>query len=79
MRLVENWRSILKRAWTVRLLIAAGLLSGIEALVSILTGLDSLPPIAHVALVALTPLVIMAAFVARLVAQKSINPRGKQE
>lgn len=77
MRLVENWRSVLKRAWSIRLLIAAGLLSGIEALLSALVGLESLPPLLHFALVALTPLVIMAAFVARLVAQRSIADRGR--
>jgi hypothetical protein len=79
MRLVENWRSIVKRAWSIRLLIVAGALSGIEALLSILNGTDILPPIVRIALVALTPLVIMAAFVARLVAQKSINPKGAGE
>lgn len=79
MRLVENWRSILKRAWSIRLLIVAGALSGIEALLSILNGMGSLPFIVHVAFVALTPLVIMAAFVARLVAQRAIVNPGKGE
>jgi len=74
MRLVENWRSVLKRAWSIRLLIVAGALSGIEALLSILNGADFLPPIVRILMVALTPLVIMAAFVARLVAQRSIAP-----
>lgn len=76
MRLADDWRSILKRAWSIRLLIAAGALSGIEALLNIVNGTDILPPIVRIALWALTPLVIMAAFVARLVAQKSISNGG---
>lgn len=28
--LVPNWRAVLKRAWSIRLMILAGLLSGIE-------------------------------------------------
>ncbi len=81
MRLVENWRSILKRAWSIRLLILAGALSGIEALLSILnsTYIIELPVWVHIVMAMLTPPAIAAAFVARLIAQKSINPRGNAE
>ncbi len=30
MRLVDNWRRVLARAWSVRLIVLAALLSGIE-------------------------------------------------
>ena len=30
MRLVENWRLLLRRAWSVRLMLLAGVLSGAE-------------------------------------------------
>lgn len=81
MRLVENWRSIVKRAWSIRLLIVAGALSGIEALLSILnsTYIIEVPVWVHIVMALLTPPVIAAAFVARLIAQKSINPRGTEQ
>lgn len=65
MKLITNWKRILKKAWSVRLLIVAALLSGIE--VALPFFVDSLPrgPFA-----ALSFLAVASAFVARLVAQK---------
>ena len=41
-RLLPDWRDILRRAWSIRLMLLAGLLSGCEAVLSA-TGTDWLP------------------------------------
>jgi hypothetical protein len=65
-----DWKLILRRAWSVRLLIVAAGLSGVEAALPYLYGFVPLPP----ALFALAMLVVVAAaFAARLVAQDSID------
>lgn len=70
MRLVNNWRAVLTRAWSVRLLLLAGLLTGIEAA---LPFLGELVPLSPGVLAAVSFLVVMGALVARLLAQKSIG------
>jgi hypothetical protein len=68
MRLVENWRAVLQRAWSVRLLVAAGALSGLEI------ALPYLAPETPSGLFAgLSALATMGAFIARIVAQRGIN------
>ena len=68
-RLYHNWRTIIRKAWSIRLMLLAGALSGAEALVTIFP--DQLHLSRHV-LAVLVPLVIGAAFVARLVAQEDL-------
>lgn len=67
MKLRDNWRQIAKRAWSVRLMVLAGLLSGVEVV---------LPFFAHELpnglFAALSGASVMAAFIARLVAQKDL-------
>lgn len=70
MRLVSDWRAVLARAWSIRLLVLAGVLSGIEAALPFFG--DAIP-IPSGALAALTTLVVGAAFVARLLAQSNIS------
>lgn len=66
--LIANWRQVLKRAWSVRLMIAAGLLSGAEA------ALPLLPlPIPAGIFAALSAVTTAAAFIARLLAQKDMT------
>ncbi len=67
MKLLTDWKRILKRAWSIRLLILAGVLSGIEVVLPFFS--DALPrgPFA-----VLSFLAVAAAFVARLVAQKGL-------
>lgn len=66
--LIHNWRQVLKRAWSVRLIIAAGLLSGAEA------ALPLLPlPIPAGIFAALSAGTTAAAFIARLLAQKDMT------
>lgn len=67
MKLYENWRDILRRAWSIRLIILAGLLSGCEVILPLFY--DAIPA----RLFALLSFVAVAgAFIARLVAQKDM-------
>ncbi|MBO6858490.1 hypothetical protein [Roseibium sp.] len=68
MKLVNDWRRVLRRAWSVRLLILAGLLSGAEVALPFLG--DFIEP---GRLAALSGLATAGAFVARIVAQKDFE------
>ena len=70
MRLVDNWRVVLQRALSIRLLILGGLLSGLEVALPLIGGVMPIPPGLFAGL---SLLVTAAAFVARLVAQKSVS------
>lgn len=67
MKLYDNWREIIRRAWSVRLMIVAGLLSGVEVVLPFFA--HELP---HGLFAALSGVSVAAAFVARLVAQKDV-------
>lgn len=68
--LIANWREVLKRAWSVRLMIIAAALSGLEVALPLIDGYVEIPPGAFAALSGLT---VAGAFVARLLAQKGVN------
>lgn len=70
MRLLPDWRRVLARAWSVRLMAVAFVLTGLEAALPFL--LPTLPVPAGV-LALLAALVVGGAFVARLVAQSSLE------
>lgn len=70
MRLVWNWRSVLRHAWSIRLLIVAGALSGAEVALPLV---DGLLPIPRGVFAILSFLATAGAFVARLVAQQSVS------
>lgn len=70
MKLVANWRDVLRHAWSVRLLILAGVLSGVEVALPLL---DGLLPIPQGVFAGLSGLVVCGAFVARFVAQKGLS------
>lgn len=68
MHLHPEWRAIMAHAWSIRLMILAGLLSGLEA------ALPLFPlPFSPAAIGVLTLVVVGAAFVARLIAQKEFT------
>ena len=67
-QLLPDWRDIVRRAWSIRLILLAGLLTGCEAVLSA-AGTDWLPGPQWVRMVLLFA-VLGAAFVARLVAQQ---------
>lgn len=70
MRLVTNWRRVLARAWSVRLIAAAAVLSGLEVALPLLGDALPVPP---GVLAALSFIVVVLAFVARLCVQKGIT------
>lgn len=63
-----DWKGILKKAWSIRLMILAGLLSGLEVVLPLFS--DAIP---RNVFAVLSMMVIMGAFVARLVVQKDMN------
>jgi hypothetical protein len=69
MHLIPNWRAVIRRAWSIRLVLLAAVLSGLEVVLPLLD-LDVLPP---GLLAGLTFAVTAGAFVARLVAQSSLS------
>jgi len=66
--LLPDWRDILRRAWSLRLILLAGLLTGCEAVLSAI-GTDWLPVPTWARMLLLFG-VLGGAFVARLLAQK---------
>jgi len=70
MKPLANWRKILWKAWSIRLLLIAGLLSAIEAVLPFMRESVAGPP---VVCGLLTLLATFAAIVARLIAQKSLR------
>jgi hypothetical protein len=69
LRPAENWREILKKAWSIRLLFIAAILSAIEAAIPFLTFVPA--PQGFFAI--MSALATGAAFVARLLAQKNMK------
>jgi hypothetical protein len=68
MKLTADWKHVLKKAWSVRLMILAGLLSGAEVILPLF--IDTLP---RRLFAVLSMVVITAAFVARLTAQRGFD------
>lgn len=78
MQLLANWRNILTRAWSFRLIVLSGLLSGAEVALPIfqqsMEPLQIIPPGAFAVAAILTS---AAAAVARVVAQPVTMPAGR--
>lgn len=71
MRLIDDAAFVLRRAWSVRLMVLAAALSGAEVCFQVATALNWLPPFVPAgAFAAAAGLTSAAAFVARFVAQK---------
>jgi hypothetical protein len=68
MQLADNWREILRKAWSIRFLILAGALSGAEVILPFFA--DAIPR-GIFAILSFTA--VGAAFVARIVAQKDFR------
>lgn len=69
-RPVANWRRVLRHAWSIRLIVLAGILSGIEIALPLI---DGFVPIERGLFAALSFLATAGAFVARLIAQQSVS------
>jgi putative flippase GtrA len=76
MRLVDNWREVLRYAWSLRLLAFAGILAGLQEALPLISTFVPIPP---GLLTLLTVVTIAAAFVARFVAQQSITNKGASD
>ena len=74
MRLASDWKRVLRHAWSVRLILLAGLLSGIEAALPLIGGFIPIPPAAFAGA---TLIVVAAAFVSRLIAQEKVSDADK--
>jgi hypothetical protein len=67
MKLYSNWKEILVKAWSIRFMLIAGVLSGIEIVLPLFA--DQFPR--HV-FASLSFIFVSAAFVSRLVAQRDV-------
>ena len=68
MKLEKNWTAILRKAWSVRFIALAGLLSAAEVILPLYV--DALP---RGTFAALSVLAVSGAFYARIVAQKDLE------
>lgn len=68
MKLITDWQKIIKKAWSIRLLVIAGLLSGVEIILPLFV--ESFP---RGLFAVLSFAFTAAAFVARIVAQKGFD------
>ena len=67
MKLYDNWKEILRKAWSIRFFAMACLLSGAEVILPLFH--DDIPKIIFAAL---SLVCVTAAFIARLVAQRDV-------
>jgi hypothetical protein len=68
MTLLHDWKHIVKRAWSIRLILASGLLSGVELVLPYFS--DAIP---RGVFACLSIVVAMAATYARIVVQKGMH------
>ena len=68
MRLTEDWRHVLKHAWSIRFIVLAALLSGVEIVLPMFD--DTMP---RGVFAVLTLVVSVAAAIARLVPQPKMR------
>lgn len=71
--LVADWRRVLRRAWSIRLMLLAGLLSAAEIILPLFA--DEIP---RGTFAVLTLIAVTGAFVARLVAQREFDHGDRQ-
>lgn len=68
MKLLDNWKAIITKAWSMRLMILAAVLSGVEVVLPFFS--EAIPRGTFAVLSGVT---VAGAFVARLVAQKGLS------
>lgn len=74
--LITNWQEVLKRAWSVRWIVLAGVLSGLEVFLPIIDGNVDIP---RGLLAALSGFATCAAFISRILVQKGSTDFGVQD
>lgn len=70
MKLVWNWKRVLKHAWSIRFIVIAGLLSGAEIALPLIREAIAVPAGLFAGL---SFAATAGAFIARLVAQESVS------
>ena len=73
MHLVNNWRAVLARAWSIRLMILAGVLSGVEAGLAMFPDVFSILQISQGYAAVASMAITCTALWARVVAQKGVT------
>jgi hypothetical protein len=68
--LIRNWWLVIKHAWSIRLIIVAGLLSGAEVMLPLV---QDLLPIPRGVFAGMSGLVACGAFMARICAQSKVS------
>jgi hypothetical protein len=68
MKLNGNWKDIVKKAWSIKFIVLAGLLSAFEVILPLYFDLFDRGTFASLSFIA-----VSAAFIARIVAQKDIK------
>lgn len=72
MNLLSNWKAVLTKAWSIRFIVAAAILSGVEVALPMLEGVFAVP---QGLFASLSGLASAAAVVARIFAQPDIAPK----
>lgn len=67
MKLYDNWKEIVRKAWSIRFMLIAGVLSGIEIVLPMFA--EQFP---RNTFAILTFIFVAAAFVSRIVAQRNV-------
>lgn len=70
MNLIPNWRVVISHAWSIRLMLLAAVLSGLEVALPFMPSFITIPDRTFAVLSGLT---VAAAFVARLLAQQKLS------
>jgi hypothetical protein len=76
LKLIPEWRGVLRRAWSIRLIVIAGILSGCEVGLPYINELTEIP---RGVFAALTIIVCAGAFIARTVAQENFREKPNAE
>lgn len=70
MKLIEDWKVVLKKAWSIKLILIAGFFSGLEFILPMMAELVVIPNGTFALLAFIST---NAAFVTRVMAQKEIQ------
>lgn len=73
--LIDNWWQVLKRAWSIRWILLAGLLSGFEVFLPLIDGYIDIP---RGLFAALSGLATCGAFISRILVQKGTIDADQQ-
>lgn len=73
MNLLSNWKAVLTKAWSVRFIVAAAILSGVEVALPLLEGVFAAPQGLFASFAGLAS---AFAVVARVLAQSDIEPKA---